>query len=235
MTSMKRIVEPEWLDTLPAHDPRAVRSRSDLHRINRLMRNQSVLGDALDGIVRGTPSPRLVELGAGDGTLLLRVARRHAKRWPRVALGLLDVQPVVRAETLTRYRELGWDVRVIGADVFDWLAHAEPGDAPIVVANLFMHHFEGARLQALVDGIADRAHAFVCCEPQRSRLALTGSRLLGLIGCNDVTRHDAVASVHAGFIGEELASLWPHPEEWMLSESPATPFGHLFTAVRRQH
>jgi hypothetical protein len=177
---------------------------------------------------------RLIELGAGDGTLLLRLARNRAKRWPKVTLGLLDMQPVVRAETLTGYRDHGWDAQIVGADVFDWLARSEPGDAPIIVANLFMHHFDGARLQALLKGIASRARAFVCCEPRRSQVALTGSRLLGLIGCNDVTRHDAVVSVRAGFNGNELSALWPHQDGWTLQETLAAPFGHRFVAVRNQ-
>ncbi len=237
--NMPRRVEPELLDALPPDDPRAVRSRKDLRRINRLMRNQAVLGNALDGIVRGSPSIRLVELGAGDGTLLLRLARSRAKRWPNVKLGLLDMQPVVRAETLVGFRDHGWDAQVVGANVFDWFAQSEPGDAPprvlpIVIANLFVHHFDGARLQALLNGIASRARAFVCCEPRRSRLALTGSRLLGLIGCNDVTRHDAMVSVHAGFNGHELSALWPDRDAWILRESLAAPFGHRFIAVRKQ-
>jgi hypothetical protein len=232
--TMKRVVEPELLDALPPGDPRAVRSRNDLRRVNRLMGNQSVLGHALDGIVHGSTSIRLVEIGAGDGTLMLRLARSRAKRWPKVKLGLLDMQPVVRAETLTGYRVHGWDAQIVGADIFDWLAQSEPGQTPVIVANLFMHHFDGARLRALLHGIANRACAFVCCEPRRSHLALAGSRMLGLIGCNDVTRHDAVVSVRAGFTGSELSALWPDPDGWHLQESLAAPFGHRFVALRRQ-
>ena len=57
----------------------------------------------------------------------------------------------------------------------------------MVLANLFVHHFEGELAARLLDGIGTHADAFVCCEPRRSRFALAGSRLLGLIGCNDVT------------------------------------------------
>lgn len=231
---MKRVVEPELLDALSPDDPRAMRSRNDLRRINRLMGNHSVLGGALDDIVRGKAAVRLIELGAGDGTLLLRLAHKHARRWPKVQLGLLDMQPAVRAATLTAYRDHGWDAQIVGADVFDWLAQPDHADAPIIVANLFVHHFDGMRLHELLKGIATRACAFVCCEPRRSKIALTGSRLLGLIGCNDVTRHDAVVSVRAGFTGDELSTLWPNPEAWTLQESLAAPFGHRFVAVRKR-
>jgi hypothetical protein len=67
-------------------------------------------------------------------------------------------------------------------------------------------------------------------------VSLAGSHLLGLIGCNDVTRHDAVLSVHAGFRGTELSELWreAQPDGWTLRESAAGPFGHLFSASRAQ-
>ena len=39
---MARRVDPEWLDELPAHDPRAQRSRRDLVRINALMGNVQI-------------------------------------------------------------------------------------------------------------------------------------------------------------------------------------------------
>lgn len=231
--SMLRRVEPELLDALAPDDPRAVRSRNDLRRINRLMGTQGIIGTALDGLLRGSQATRVIELGAGDGMQMLRLAQQRAKRWPKVRLGLLDMQPVVRANTLTSFRNLGWDAQIIGSDVFDWLIRSEPGDAPIIVANLFVHHFDGERLESLLDGIAGRARAFVCCEPRRSQFALAGSRMLGAIAANDVTRHDAVVSVRAGFNGNELSNHWPNHADWTLHEHRAGPFCHRFLAVRK--
>jgi len=56
------------------------------------------------------------------------------------------------------------------------------------------------------------------------------SRLLWAIGCNDVTRHDAVASVCAGFSGRELSALWPDKQNWRLTEQRTGAFSHLFIA-----
>jgi hypothetical protein len=56
--------------------------------------------------------------------------------------------------------------------------------------------------------------------------------LLFAIGCNDVSRHDAVASVRAGFSGRELSRLWPERDGWTLHEAPAWPFTHAFAALR---
>jgi len=231
--TMPRRVEPELLDALPPDDPRAVRSRNDLRRVNRLMGTQAVIGDALDRLLRERSSSRVIELGAGDGTLMLRLARQRARKWPKVRLGLLDMQPVVRAETLMGFRDVGWDAEIIGADVFDWFAQSEPGDAPVIVANLFVHHFDGERLQSLLSGIASRARAFVCCEPRRSQLALAGSRLLGAIGANDVTRHDAVISVRAGFNGDDLSALCRVRAEWTLEDSGHAPMCYRFVAARK--
>lgn len=235
--SVARIVEPEWLDRLPASDPRAIRSRGDLRRINRLMATTGLLARALDPLLEGRRDARIVELGAGDGSVLLRVAQARGKRWPPIRLGLLDMQPVVTPHVLERYRALGWTPEVIQADAFDWLARtgsdaSDASDAPVIVANLFLHHFDGPRLAELLHGIAAQARALVCLEPRRSETALLGSRLLGAIGCNDVTRHDAVVSVRAGFGDGELSAQWPRAAGWHLCEGKAGLFSHRLVAVR---
>jgi hypothetical protein len=230
--SLSRRVEPELLDSLRADDPRAVKSRKDLRRVNRIMGTCGVIGAAIDPLVRAKPSARIVELGAGDGSLMLRIARQNARQWPAVQLDLLDMQPVVRADTLTAFHDAGWNARIVGADVFDWLRQQDASAAPIIVANLFMHHFEGERLQALVQGIASRARAFVCCEPRRNRVALAGSGMLWALGCNRVTVHDGLLSVRAGFLGSDLTSLWPSTPQWRLREDRIGPFVHRFVAVR---
>jgi hypothetical protein len=53
-----------------------------------------------------------------------------------------------------------------------------------------------------------------------------------MLGCNDVTRHDAVLSVRAGFTGSELSKLWPGGQEWEIEERPAGVFSHGFAALR---
>lgn len=235
--NLPRRVLPELLDELSADDPRAVRSRGDLRRVNRLMGTHSIQLRALDAVVPKSAPVRLVELGAGDGTMMLRLARSRSQHWPGAKLALLDMQPVIGAGTLAGIRDLGWEVEVIVADVFDWLAQDSSSGEDVVFANLFVHHFEDERLSRLLKRVADRSRAFVCCEPRRSSMALAGSHLLGLIGCNQVTRHDAVLSVHAGFRDQELSSLWPHaaagdPPVWKLEESAAGLFSHLFVARR---
>jgi hypothetical protein len=227
-----RRVMPEILDELPADDPRAIRSRGDLRRINRIMGARGLLVRALD--VAGAPPRTLVEIGSGDGSMALRIARSRARRWPGVKLTLLDRTPSVTPQTCDAIRALGWEVEVLAADVLDWLE--QPAAAPVdrAFANLFVHHFESERLARLLAGLAARCGSFVCCEPRRSLLALGGGYSLALIGCNQVTRHDAVVSVRAGFRQHELSDAWRGASSgrWRLHEMAAGLFSHMFVASR---
>jgi hypothetical protein len=146
---------------------------------------------------------------------------------------LLDQQDLLHCETRHAFGALRWRVETLQTDVLDWLRHrsAQPFDA--IVANLFLHHFSEVQLAELLRGIASRARVFVAVEPRRSPLSLTFARLVGFIGCNAVTRHDAVLSVRAGFAGHELSGCWPAAAEWPLEERPAGCFSHLFIARRR--
>jgi hypothetical protein len=99
-------------------------------------------------------------------------------------------------------------------------------------ANLFLHHFRDEDLRKLLKGIADRTNFFMASEPRRTRVAFFGTRLVGLLGCNRITRHDARLSVEAGFIDEEIGHCWPAPNHWAVSEKPAGIFSHCFVARR---
>jgi len=226
---MTRRVEREWLDELPVDDPRARRSRGDLRRVNGLMANARIVAGDL---VRAFPRPltSLAEIGAGDGAFALRVVARLPAPEGTARITLVDRQAIVDGQTREAFLRRRWEARVDTADVFDWLAAAPACDA--IVANLFLHHFDDAALARLLAGVAARTRCFVACEPRRSALALTGSRLLGLIGCNDVTRHDAVASVRAGFDGDEISRLWPQGQGWSLEERARGLFSHAFVARR---
>jgi hypothetical protein len=153
---------------------------------------------------------RVLEIGAGDGSLMLGVAQELASGWPKVALTLLDRQALVTPATMASYQAVGWTVATDVGDVLDWAAldTDTPPNAPaswdLVVANLFLHHFEGEQLARLIQAIGQKSDRFLVCEPRRYCLALVGSHLTGMIGANAVTREDTVLSVHAGFSGNEL-------------------------------
>ena len=124
----------------------------------------------------------------------------------------------------------GWPAQAVTADVFDWLQTS--GDCEAVIANLFLHHFDDARLTELLRLISRRAKLFIALEPRRAPWPLFCSRMLWAIGCNDVTRHDAAVSVRAGFSGNELSASWGDRQNWRLTEQRAGAFSHLFTAQK---
>lgn len=228
---MKRSVEAEWLDALSADDPAARRSRRDLHLLNRLMGHAGILCSLLASRSRTQPPRRIIELGAGDGTLMLRVAKRFSQRWKGVELALVDSKPAVSEKTLAAFAVLGWDVELVVTDVADWLADTESGLADIIIANLFLHHFTEGELAQLLTQAETRTRMFIACEPRRAAFAFAMSRMLGAIGCNAVTRHDAPVSVRAGFAGKELSTLWTK-SGWRIEEQPAHLFSHAFLAER---
>lgn len=232
MTQITRRVEPERLDALPAGDPAAIGSRRDLQRLNAVMGNAAAIAGRLGACGSSVRMRRLVDLGGGDGTLLLSVARRLAPRHGGVRGVVVDRQALVSTRTQAAFAALGWSVEAATADALEWLVRAPRHEGTAVVANLFLHHFDDAPLGALLARIADRAEAFVACEPRRYGLALAASRRVGWIGCNAVTRHDAVVSVRAGFAGRELSALWPDHEAWRADEGPAGLFSHVFAAAR---
>ena len=280
---LARLVEPELLDGLPEHDPAAQRARRDLQRVHRVMGTRAILLKAWRALLPQTTSDaaaeplNVLELGAGDGSLLLGVAQslhtagqveaqssvranaqpavhadiHHALKGdsqpvtsadlPTVRLTLLDRQRLLTPALVAGYAACSWQVHAQAADVLDWASAAPdvallPPDAPrwdLIVANLFLHHFEPAALARLLAAIAARSDRVLVCEPRRSRFALAGSHLIGALGVNAVTREDAVASVRAGFTGNELATLWPADAPgWSLREQAAGLFSHCLLGTR---
>ncbi len=234
--TLARTVSPETLDVLAADDPRAIRSRLDLQRVNRVIGARKIVLRALrDAALRGTREEplRVLELGAGDGSLMLAVAKDLAATWPAVNLTLLDRSRLVAADTVHAFETLGWTAQSLNVDVLDWIAMPAAAGWDVIVANLFLHHFEDRQLATLLDAVSTRCDLFFACEPRRARLPLLGSHLIGAIGANDVTREDAVLSVHAGFRRNEISLLWPSSAHaWQLQEYSAGLFSHCLRATR---
>jgi hypothetical protein len=241
--TLARVVAAEMLDHLAPDDPAARRSRRDLVRVHRAMGTRSIVSRGWRRLLSPRPSSeplRILELGAGDGSLLLGVARSLAPHWPPVRLTLLDRQPVVSPTTLAAYAALGWSAQVRVADVLTWAARSDdaaPGRASsrwdLITTALFLHHFEPGDLDAVLAAAASRTNRFFACEPRRSWLPLVGSHLVGALGANAVTREDAVLSVHAGFRDGEIGAAWPlGGGAWHICESAAGVFSHCFSAQR---
>ena len=230
--SLTRRLEPELLDQLPADDPRAMRSRRDLRRINALMGNARWMASALQKFAAGRTPRTIVDLGSGDGRFMLQVARRLARRWPDVKVILHDRQNIVSHATRDGFASLKWQAEPVSADIFEFLTAARPASLDIVTGNLFFHHFTDEQLKRLFEQASRLAWLFVACEPRRAKFVVELSRMIWAIGCNDVSIHDAIVSARAGFGRDELSALWPSRDQWQLHEWSATLFSHGFAARR---
>jgi hypothetical protein len=218
---MNRIVEPELLDELPATDPRAIQSRRDLRRINALMRNAATIRRFLEQAIHHPPLT-IAEIGSGDGNISTQVVAHFTISGRLI---LIDQQPIACSQT-----SKNWTVQLIQSDIFEWFRTSPQVD--VIIANLFLHHFQDERLRELLAAAAQSCRCFVACEPRRDSFAHWFSRRVNLIGCNEVTANDAAISVRAGFRDSELSQLWPKNDHSKLTERRAGLFTHFFGAVR---
>lgn len=104
MTFPRRL-EPELLDVLSADDPAAVRSRRDLRLLNAVMLHPGIMARRMRRHAVGAPK-QIIELGAGDGSLMLRLCRRLARHWSGVNTVLVDRQDIVTPKRVRRFQIL---------------------------------------------------------------------------------------------------------------------------------
>lgn len=199
---MIRTVVPEWLDSLPAEEPAACRSRRELRWINALMGNERWILRQLHAHPAATQQG-VLELGAGEGEL----ARRIHLNFPRSRVCGYDL--------LARPPSLPDAIEWHSGDV---TTAAAPRGFGVLVANLFLHHFSDASLVWFREWLP-HVCLLVINEPlRRSRSHFWGRCLRPFLG--EVTRHDMHVSIDAGFVRGELPALWPvlaehwHIEEW---------------------
>ncbi len=217
MISFPRQVLPELLDALPHDDPAALRSREELHFINRLMGNHHWICRTLQE--QALKSDRILELGAGDGSLAHHAWNKNiaqSAQW-----SALDLAPA----PINWPRDALWYQR-------DLFTLPILPDAEIIVANLFLHHFENDQLRELGSRLPESCRLFIACEPARRRLhTLQGHLLSALVDLSEVTHHDMLVSIRAGFIREELPQALGL-SDWQTLVSVTTMGAYHFTAWR---
>ncbi len=210
-----RVVQAELLDLLSPDHPAARHNRRDLRLTNAVMGNHRWLERALAAHHR--PGDRLLELGAGGGECLARLARRG---WP---VDGLDLWPAPAALPGGAHWHRA-DLRT-----FDRYDRYE-----VVYGNLIFHQFTVGELHALGDRLQS-ARLIVACEPARRRASQCLFGIFApLAGANHVSRHDAHVSIAAGFRGAELPHLFGlDPGRWAWRCS-TTPLGAYRLVARRR-
>lgn len=212
---MLRVVEPEIIDQLPPDHPDVIRSRTDLKVINFLMGNERWIARQIALFARPR-SEGVIEIGAGEGTLLARLA----KRFPGIPLTACDLAP--RPESLPE--TIAWDRR----DVFESLADCSGG---ILAANLFLHHFENDELERFRPHL-DKFEVICVNEPYRTQQTILDAQfMLPFVG--RATKHDMIVSIKAGFLRGELPErLGLNGREWTVREETSWRGGIRMLACR---
>lgn len=183
---MERVVEPEIIDQLPPDHPDVIRSRTDLKVINFLMGNERWIARKIAEYPEAR-SKGVIEIGAGEGTLLSRLAEKY----PEIPLTACDLAP--RPAHLCK--TIAWDQR----DVFECLASATGG---ILAANLFLHHFENDELERFRPHL-EKFDVICINEPYRTSQTMMDARIM-LPFVGRATKHDMIVSIKAGFLPGEL-------------------------------
>lgn len=186
---MNRLVEPEMLETLAEDEPGAIQSRKDLLLVNGIMGNHRWIPREVRRHIR--PRWRVLELGAGDGALSQKLVRRSLCRPEQISALDLASRPSDWPGEAT------WHQRDLFADTLP--------DAEIIVANLFLHHFEDEQLAELGKRFPASARVILAAEPARFRFhQIQGGFFCRLMRLHFVTRNDMMISIRAGFRGDDL-------------------------------
>jgi hypothetical protein len=211
-----RVVKPEILDDLPADDPEAIRSRRDLRLINLLMGNEQWIAQQVERAPAEAIARGVVEIGAGEGTLSTRLQTDHAD----ISVDAYDLAP--RPERV--HPRIRWHQENV--------LSARPDADGVLVANLFLHHFEGEAMDQLAT-LCEQFQFLCFAEPWRHRLGLVQGAILFPV-VNAVTRHDMIVSIRAGFRPGELPNLLRlDPDKWRIREQTTSRGGVRVVACRR--
>jgi len=201
---MQRITSRELLDD-DLGDPADVEaSLLDLWRLNRRFGGVSGSLRLLDRFFArtGARQVRILDTGAGDGRLAAWLQQELARRGFEARFCVLD----------RRFSHLSYGQP--SPDPLDRVAASalelpfQHGSFDVAMCNLFVHHFSGAALNALLREMMRVAReAVLVNDLERRWLPYLFIRYAPFAARSPITRHDGAASVRQAYTRRELAAL----------------------------
>ena len=192
----QRELRNELLDELDPANPKAKRSRQDLRRINLFMGNMRWIKKEIQQVLNQTNTKlNVIEIGSGDGQFLESL--KH-----NIDLNLIGIDIQSKPQSISS--EIEW----IQEDILQINDIPLNNSDPVaVICNLILHHFTDDQLFK-IGKLLSKANHIIINEPSRRFIPLImGYLAFPLLG--QVTRHDMIVSIRAGFRGRELLKFFP--------------------------
>jgi 2-polyprenyl-3-methyl-5-hydroxy-6-metoxy-1,4-benzoquinol methylase len=203
---MQRIVTAELMDDPAAHRDELARSLAYIRGVNRLLGGTRGLLRHLHRWSQRWPKNRpitLLDIGTGSADIPLAARTWADQRGFDLHITAVDLHPTTL--DLAREHVAGREgITLVQEDARRLTDRFDPGSFDYAHAGLFLHHLpfiEVLTVLRIMDRLA-RA-GIVWNDLVRSRLSLRVAELL-LIGQPNMVRHDARASIRAGFTRAEV-------------------------------
>ena len=178
-----------------------------LARINRVsLTDRRILREVVR-LARASPRPvRVLDVGCGDGDVLLRVGSLARSRGVEVELHGCDISEAALERARQRAAARGFELALTRLDVTQ--APLPDGPFSLVSCSLFLHHFSHADAAGLLGRMAAAGRTLLVQDLRRTRLGFVLA-WLGVYGLtrSRVARVDGLRSVRAAFTVEEAWAL----------------------------
>ena len=184
---LERCYAAEMMDDPNLPDDVLLAVRRDLTRTHRWLGNTSAILSALRR--NGGPARRVLDIGCGDGGLLLEIQKK-------LGAEVIGVELRVRSPHLSA-------IPIVEADA----VHAALPEADVAIAVCVAHHLSDADCVRLIRNVGRSARRFLILDLVRHRLPLA---LFGLaVGpwLHPVNSHDGRQSIRRAYTPAELAAI----------------------------
>ena len=202
-----RIVTPEWMDRDNVPLDELQRSLAFIRRVNRyLCGTRAVISHLRKFSLRWPPGRpiTILDVATGSGDIPLAIARWARRARHDVRVTALD-RHALTLELAARHVRGEPQVTLVRADALE--PPFAPGTFDYVVSSLFLHHLSDERVVDALEMMRRLARRGVIWNDLlRHRRAGWWCRLL-TAASTPIVKHDAVASIRAGFLRHEVESL----------------------------
>jgi ubiquinone/menaquinone biosynthesis C-methylase UbiE len=196
---MRRVVEPELLDSDAGTPKEIAQSLGDLRAINRRFGGIRTLRTLVERVAEasGARQLTLLDIGAGSGDVPLGAAARVAARGTAVSVTLCD-----RAAT---HLPRGGARCVVGDAL---VLPFRDASYDLVSCSLFLHHLEPAEIARFVpEAMRVARRALVINDLRRGWIHHFVVRLAAALFKSRITRHDARVSVRRSYTPGEVRAM----------------------------